>query len=159
MKLVAAQLSHSKPLSFSRFLSVLCDLVVLRTQQPPSKFSAMSGRKPDCFYGGRGTSRVRAYEKHGRDRFLPRADSADFCFRPTLRTQRRSPTSGIRPTPGSTAQFAAGHNHRGGGCGFCCAQGFTRRGRQFWYPGPTGSDTASSPGAQRLQVGQACRCE
>jgi hypothetical protein len=54
MKLVAAQLSHSKPLSFSRFLSVLCDLVVLRTQQPPSKFSAMSGRKPDCFYGGRG---------------------------------------------------------------------------------------------------------
>jgi hypothetical protein len=83
---VAASLPRTP---FSRFLSVLCDLVVLRTQQPPSKFSAMSGRKPDCFYGGRGTSRVRAYEKHGRDRFLPRADSADFCFRPTLRTQRR----------------------------------------------------------------------
>jgi hypothetical protein len=34
--------------------------------------------------------------------------SADFCFRPTLRTQRRwSPISGIRPAANSTARGSA----------------------------------------------------
>ena len=102
-----------------------------------------SHKRPEIYRGGRpGAQAESARMRNTAGIGSCRAQSsADFCFRPTLRTQRRSPTSGIRPTPGSTAQFAAGHNHRGGGCGFCCAQGFTRRGRQFWYPGPTGSGT------------------